>query len=99
MQTILQFLGIASAATSKGQILELIDEELQTCIANGDLLGAGEWYASKLDHCEPAAADALIAKVLALWASPSDLTFSPNDTQDLIANIERFNREDLAVSL
>jgi hypothetical protein len=99
MQTILEFLDLTAAATSNEQILQLIEGEFETCINNGDLLGAGEWYASRLDHCPKSDADALIAKILAMWASPSDLSFSPSSIKDLIANMERFNRDDLALGL
>src|ERR1035441_8408366 len=99
MHTILEFLDIASAATGNEQVLELIEGEFEACINNGDLLGAGEWCASKLDHVPKSDADSLIAKVLAMWASPADLSFSPSNLDDLIANIERFNRDDLALAL
>lgn len=99
MQTILAFLDLATAATDHQEVLQLIDGELETCVTNGDLLGAGEWCASKLDYCPKSEADLLIAKTLAMWASPSDLTFSPSGLKDLIANIERFSREDLALAL
>jgi hypothetical protein len=99
MQTILKFLDIAAAATSQDQIIELIEGELEACVNSGDLLGAGEWCASKLDYAPHSEAHVFIAKVLAMWASPADLSFSPVGLADLMANMERFNREDLALAL
>jgi hypothetical protein len=91
MQTILKMLGLASIAHSEAEILDLIDQESEKCVSSGDLLGAGEWYISKLSYCTVADdADLLLAKTVALWASPIDLTFSPTNLKHLANNILHF---------
>ncbi|MCU1303615.1 MAG: putative resolvase [Candidatus Sulfotelmatobacter sp.] len=92
MKTILEFLDLHSLASTESQIVELIDEESERCISSGDLLGAGEWHVSKLRYCKHAGqADPLLAKIIALWASASDLVFSPENLHDLVRNIGSFS--------
>jgi len=99
MKTILKILDLASAAINEAQIIELIEAESERCFNAGDLLGAGEWYVSKLNYCSETEANPLIAKIIALWASPVELEFSPADLTDLKANQHRFNPDNLAVAL
>jgi hypothetical protein len=100
MQTILKLLGFASLAHSEHEILDLIDQESERCINSGNLLGAGEWYVSKLSYCKLSEqADSLLAKTIAFWASPLDLTFSPTDLKNLASNIPYFPRDVLAAAL
>lgn len=100
MKTILKVLGLASLAKSESEIVELIDQEAERCISSGDLLGAGEWYLSKLSYCpEAEQADPLLAKTVAVWASAGDLAFSPTDLKHLLNNLPYFTPDSLAGAL
>lgn len=99
MNTIVKVLGLGSAAASEKQLVELIDAESELCASAGDLLGAGEWYASRLAHCTQDETDLLLAKVLTLWACPADLSFSPTNAQELVDNLEQLGEAEFAVAL
>jgi hypothetical protein len=99
MKTVLRLLEIAQDAQSEGDILGLISDEADGCIVRGDLLGAGEWLASQLDYATGNDLDAITAKVLALWASTSELSFSPSSIEELLANISAFEPSMLATAL
>lgn len=99
MQTLLRILDLARDAASENQILGLIDDEATSCVVNGDLLGAGEWLTSRLNYPKGIDSDLVTAKILALWASPSDLTFSPSGVRDLIENMQVFDRQALCTAV
>jgi hypothetical protein len=100
MKTILTLAGLASIADSEAEILDLIDMESEECVSSGDLLGAGEWYISKLKYCKVAEeADLLLAKTIVLWASTVDLTFSPSSLKHLAGNIAYFQSDVLTAAL
>jgi len=99
MQTILRFLKLAQDAKTEADIVQLTEEEANSCVEAGDLLGAGEWLTSKLDYADDQNAEVTLAKVLALWASAGELSFSPINLKDLIANIPLFDRALLAAAV
>ncbi|HEY1463114.1 MAG TPA: hypothetical protein VGF44_06835 [Terriglobales bacterium] len=100
MKSILKASGFGSLAESEKEIVEFIAHEADKCMSTGDLLGAGEWHVSELDYCkETNRADALLAKAVALWASPSELAFSPTSLKDLSVNLQYFPPEAIASSI
>jgi hypothetical protein len=99
MRTILRLLDLAKDARTEADIIGLITDEANACIESGDLLGAGEWLASSLDYASGAPAEATTAKVLALWASAGELSFSPSDMKELSHNLNLFDDSSLARSL
>jgi hypothetical protein len=99
MQTILRVLDLARDASTESELIAFIDEESNSCIGNGDLLGAGEWLASRLSYSLGIDPGAITAKVLALWASPGDLNFSPASMADLVSNLQEFDDMALATAL
>jgi len=100
METLISILGLTSlAAQQQQELVGLIDEESEKCATAGDLLGAGEWYASRLRYSTEIEANALVSRTLAVWASPSELQFIPADTKELAANLGEFNSADLANAL
>jgi hypothetical protein len=99
MQTILRVLDLARDARNESDLVALIDEESNSCIVNGDLLGAGEWLASRLNYSMGTDPNATTAKILALWASPGDLNFSPSSMADLISNLQEFDKDALSTAL
>jgi hypothetical protein len=99
MQTILRVLNLARDAKTESELLSFIDEESQSCIVSGDLLGAGEWLASRLSYSLGIDSDAVAAKVLALWASQGELNFSPSSLADLLSNLQEFDRVALSTAL
>jgi hypothetical protein len=84
---------------AKPKYLSLIDDEATSCVVNGDLLGAGEWLTSRLNYPKGIDPDVVAAKILALWASPADLTFSPSGVRNLIENIQVFDRQALCTAV
>lgn len=100
METLISVLGLTSlAAQQKEELVNLIDEESEKCATGGDLLGAGEWYTSRLRYSTELEANALVSKTLAGWASPSELQFIPANTKELIVNLGQFNSADLSTAL
>ena len=99
MQTILRVLNLAQDAGTENELVDFIDEEASSCIVKGDLLGAGEWLASRLNYSSGIDPDATAAKILALWASPTDLSYSPSDIRDLASNSQEFDRSALCTAL
>jgi hypothetical protein len=99
MQTILRVLNLARDASTESELLAFIDGESGSCIVNGDLLGAGEWLASRLNYSLGIDPGATTAKVLALWASPGDLNFSPSSLPDLVSNLQEFDNMALSAAL
>jgi hypothetical protein len=98
MQTIIRVLNLARDAGTENELLAFIDEESNTCVVNGDLLGAGEWLTSRLNYAHGIDPDTVLAKVLALWASQGDLNFSPATLVDLVSNLQEFDRAALATA-
>ena len=99
MQTIIRVLDLARDATNEHELVAFIDEESNSCVVSGDLLGAGEWLTSRLGHSLAIDPSAVAAKVLALWSSPGDLDFSPGSMADLIANLQAFDAGALSTAL
>src|SRR6185437_7963753 len=92
MQTIIRVLDLARDATNEHELVAFIDEESNSCVVSGDLLGAGEWLTSRLGHSLAIDPSAVAAKVLALWSSPGGLA-------DLIANLQAFDAGALSTAL
>jgi len=99
MKTLFKLFEVSQIATTESELLELVTDEAKSCIVKGDLLGAGEWLASRLDCAGSDGIDAVMAKNIAVWASPSELEFSPGSMEDLFSNITAFDSELLAVAL
>ncbi|MGA2985473.1 MAG: ATP-binding protein [Terriglobia bacterium] len=98
MKTILKVLGLASAARDESEIVQLVDDESERCATSGDMLGAGEWYVSRLDYSSSDEAGPILAKVIALWASPVELNFAPADLKDLVGNLHQFNPDEIVTA-
>jgi hypothetical protein len=100
MKTILRLLELASAASNDAEIVQLVDGESERCASSGDLLGAGEWYVSRLlDYSSQHEAGPILAKVIALWASPVELNFAPADLKDLSSNLHQFNPSEVVTAV
>jgi hypothetical protein len=99
MQTILKLFDLAKDARTEDQLLGFIEDEADSCITNSDLLGAGEWLTCRLNYSSGVDIDATSAKILALWASPAELNYSPSGMQDLATNVQEFDRQALSVAL
>src|SRR5258708_29863330 len=82
VQTLCRILELARDAATEDEILSLIDDEATSCVVNGDLLGAGELLTSRINYSKGIDPGAVAAKILALWASPSELSFSPSGMRD-----------------
>jgi hypothetical protein len=99
MQTLYRLFEVSQITTTESELLELVNGEASGCIERGDILGAGEWLVSRLDCAGSEGIDAVMAKNLALWASPSELGFSPGSMDELLANISAFDSELLSTAL
>lgn len=99
MKTIADVEQVAELSNDYGEILELIDEETDSCLERGDLLGVGEWTIGKLPFSESGTLDATLAKVISLWASPTALVSPPASIAELIFIVEDFPPQDLAVAV
>jgi hypothetical protein len=99
MQTLYRLFEVSQIATIESELIELINDEANECIEKGDVLGAGEWLASRLDCAGSDGIDGVMAKNIALWASPSELEFSPSSMDELLANISAFDSELLSIAL
>ena len=99
MKTLFALFEVSKIATTESDLLEFVNDETDRCIVQGDLLGAGEWLASRLDCVGSDGIDAVMAKNIAVWASPSELGFSPASMEELLSNITAFESELLAVAL
>jgi hypothetical protein len=99
VKTLFALFEVSKIATTESDLLEFVNDETNRCIVQGDLLGAGEWLASRLDCVGSDGIDAVMAKNIAVWASPSELEFSPASMEELLSNITAFESELLAVAL
>jgi hypothetical protein len=99
MKTILEVLNLTDFAEDSELLAELIEDEITKCINSGDLLGAGEWIASELEYGDKKNLEELFAKIVALWASPFELKVLPSTMGELIARMDEFVPEDLAIAL
>jgi len=99
MKTLFRLFEVSQLTTTESEILEFVNDEANRCIEKGDLLGAGEWLASRLDCVGSDGIDAVMAKNLALWASPSDLSFVPGSMEELVSNVPAFDAELLSIAL
>jgi hypothetical protein len=99
MKTLFKLFEVSQIATTESELLEFVTDEAESCIVKGDLLGAGEWLASRLDCAGSDGIDAVMAKNIAVWASPSELEFSPGSMEELFSNITAFDAELLVLAL
>jgi hypothetical protein len=99
MQTLYRLFDVSQIATAESEIIAFVNGEVNDCIEKGDVLGAGEWLASRLDCAGSDGIDGVMAKNIALWASPSELGFSPASMDDLLANLSAFDSELLSIAL
>ena len=99
MKTLFRLFGVSQVATTESELVEYVTDEANSCIVKGDLLGAGEWLASRLDCASSEGIDGTMAKTIALWASTSELGFSPGSMQELLSNISSFDSELLGIAL
>lgn len=99
MQTLFRLFEVSEIATTENEILEFVNGEVNACIEKGDVLGAGEWLASRLDCAGADGIDGVLAKNIALWASSSEPGFSPASMDELLANISAFDTEMLSIAL
>ena len=100
MKNIYEIQGYDEFKENRGESLDLIDGEYIHCLNKGDLLGAGEWLASKFvllkDEKE---IEEVFSKIIAFWASPLELKIHPSCINDLISKYDEFVPEELAISL
>ncbi len=99
MKTILQVLDMTHMADEPTEMMELIDDEIVRCTNAGDLLGAGEWLASKLPYADEDEFEDIFCKMVAMWASPLELKVLPSYAPELALKLDEFVPEELAVSL
>jgi hypothetical protein len=99
MKTILEVLNLVDRKDDTSILLDLIDDEVMRCKNSGDLLGAGEWLASKLLYVDEDQADEIISKTIALWACPLEIKIFPSCIEDLYLKIDEFVPEELAIAL
>src|ERR1035437_1494276 len=99
MQTLYRLFDVSQIATAESEIIAFVNGEVNDCIEKGDVRGAGEWLASRLDCAGSDGIDGVMAKNIALWASPSELGFSPASMDDLLANLSAFDSELLSIAL
>lgn len=97
MKTILEVLNLEDE--DPAELLDLIEDEVVRCRNAGDLLGAGEWLASRLPYVGDDQVEELFSKIVAIWASPLELRVHPSSISDLISRIGEFVPEELAVAL
>jgi hypothetical protein len=99
MKTLFRLFEVSQLTSTESELSELITDEANGCIVKGDLLGAGEWLASRLDSVGSDGIDAVMARNIALWASPSELGFVPSSLEELVSNISAFDSELLGIAL
>jgi len=99
MKTILEVLNLTDFAEDSELLAELIEDEVTKCRNAGDLLGAGEWMASKLAYGGEEYPEELFCKIVALWASPLELKVLPASMGELITRIDEFVPAELSVAL
>ena len=98
-RTILEILDYGKLTEDETELMEFVDEEIERCRNEGDLLGAGEWLISKLPYADPGEFGKILARVVALWASPAELKVLPSSIKDLISTINEFVFEDLSTAV
>jgi hypothetical protein len=99
VKTLFKLFEVSQIATTESDILEFVDGEANGCADKGDLLGAGEWLAGRLDCAGSEGIDAVMAKNLAVWASSSELGLSPGSMKELLSSISAFDLELLSIAL
>jgi hypothetical protein len=99
MNTILEVFNYADFAEDPEMLAELIEDEVTKCRNTGDLLGAGEWFASQLPYTGEDNIEELFCRIVALWASPLELKLLPHSMNELITRIDEFVPEELSVAL
>jgi len=95
----LEVLNLVDRKDEATVLLDLIDDEVVRCKNAGDLLGAGEWLASKLSYVDEDQVEEIFTKTVALWASPIELKIFPSCIKDLNSKIDEFVPEELGIAL
>lgn len=100
MKTILEIFDLTSTHPDQDRdvIVDLVDEQVQKCIDEGDYLGAGEWLSSKLPFVEEDQIEEIFSKAIALWASPGEFKQLPDDIDELISRFDEYGSDNLAIA-
>lgn len=98
MDTILEVIGLADQEENSSLLINLIDDEIDRSRTSGDLLGMGEWLASKLLYVDEESVEELFCKIVTLWGSPIELNTTSSSIKELISNINEYVPEDLAIA-
>jgi hypothetical protein len=88
-----------SAANVPPTTPEVADDELVAERRNaGDALGLGEALVQRLKYIDDVRIDAVLAKIIAAWASPARMASDVSSMQDLVVRAQEFVPEDMAIA-
>src|SRR2546422_498895 len=98
MRTILDVLNLRELTNDRTEMTDFIDDEFVRLRNGGDVLGAGEWLASKFAYVDEDQVEEVFTKVIALWASPLEFKTLPSSIADLTSGVDEFVPDDLAIA-
>jgi hypothetical protein len=98
-RTLAQLTGLTELTTDSAELLNLIRDEATTCRDAGDMLGAGEWFASMFPYLDGGELEEAFTKAIASWASPLHAKTLPPRIESLIPALQDFVPEHLAAAV
>ena len=96
IKTILDVEGFSTTDWDKGDILELIESQIQELRTSGDSLGAGEWVVSSFPFISTAEIIEQSCRAITLWSSPTAAPALASTPLEIVERLSEFNAIDLA---